>query len=550
MSNTEKLEKIIIKAPLEKKIGIEQTGQIKVGSQVLRQLSKGVYSSPQMAIKELISNSFDAEALEVTIDTKSKSNCIIIHDNGKGMDYKDFDENFTVISRSPKVEQDFTPNLKRPIIGRLGIGFIAVSELCNSMIVSSTTDKADTKFVATIDFSKYKTRDSFTKDFYEISDYTLINYEKKPEETSFTHIELRDLSPRLRDTLSNKPESGAKSRNFKKPIFSDIIKKIWKTSSHLEISKIYGPYWKFVFDLASIIPVEYLPNGPINDPECVNIIEPIKNSVKELNFKVVFDGMNLKKPYLLPTLNAKATGNYSVLPLNGEVSVAGRKSIKYRGYAYSQDSGIYVDDSRGLIVRVKNTSVGIVSQNFLDYPHLDSLYFKWTFGEIYVDEGLEEAMNIDRATFKKADPEYYEFVKDVHKKLQSKIFDSIQVRWRERIRTEKKTLENYKDKWRKRNLTKAFKKKFEFKNDKKLKKPIMISLKDSIVYLNPDSKILENFPRRERELLKDIIFAATLAREKFKKDIIKQEKFFLELLEDLAKNYPKTGLKYSPSKKK
>src|SRR5437763_16261172 len=130
MSESSKPQKFLIRVPIEKKLEKEQTGRIKVGSQIIRHLSTGIYSTPEMAIKELISNAFDADATLVTVNTKSGSGSIVIHDNGKGMDYNDFDQNFTYISKSKKTGRNEKTPSGRPIIGRLGIGFIAVSELC------------------------------------------------------------------------------------------------------------------------------------------------------------------------------------------------------------------------------------------------------------------------------------------------------------------------------------------------------------------------------------------------------------------------------------
>jgi len=534
-----------IRRPLEEKIGVEQKGKIKVGSQIINQLSRNIYSSSEMALKELISNSFDADAPKVTIDTKSKPNCIIIHDNGSGMDYKSFDENFTVISRSPKAEADaLTPIYKRPVIGRLGIGFIAVAELCNTMIVSSTTKESKTKFIATIDFSKYKRPESTKKDFEEISDYTLINYRKNSGENSYTHIELRDLTPSLRNTLMNKSEQGVKIKKIKKLVYPEAVRKIWNTSQHLEIAKTYGPYWKFIISLAATIPVGYLPSGPVKGKAYEKFIQPIRDEIDKLKFKVYFDGMELRKPYIFPTKAALTTKNFTVLNIKDEIHLQGSKTIRYHGYVYNQDGGIYVDDWRGLVVRVKNTSIGSPSQNFLDYPHLDSIYFKWTFGEIYVDEGLEDAMHIDRATFKKSDPEYYEFTKSLHKKLKSEVFESVQKRWKARVRKASINLEDYKQKWRIRNLSKTFNKNFEIITDNKLDKPVNINFEERCVIFNTQHKILQAFPRKERELLKDVILAASIAREKYQSNAKKQELFFFELLENLSKNYPKPGLKY------
>lgn len=548
-----KAKKFLIKIPIEEKIGIEQKGKIKVGSQILRQLSKGVYSTPEMALKELISNAFDADAPKVTISSKKSSNSIIIHDNGVGMDYHDFDENFTYISKSPKVGKDeVTPIFKRPVIGRLGIGFIAVSALCNTMIVSSTTKESKTKFIATIDFSRYKRRENEATDFYEISDYTITNYRKSGDEGSYTHIELRDLEPAFRNVIENRPEKDAHAKNFTDPDFEKIVKKVWNTPRHIEISKTYGPYWRFIMNLASIIPVEYMKDGPIKSKKYEDMINPFKEQAKKLNFKVIFDGMNLKKPYLFPTKQAAETGNFTVLPFKDEIEISGAGKVSYDGYIYSQQSGIFVDDWRGLVVRVKNTSIGTIFQNFLDYPYEgDSLYFKWTFGEIYVREGLEEAMNIDRATFKKSDPEYDQFVRSIHHKLRSVAFESVQHRWREKVKKEQRKLKDYKEKWRKSSLTRVFNKDFEIKESQaNSNKIVEISLEDRTVELNPYHKILDKFPRKERELLKDVILAAAIARKKFPDNANRQESLFIELLEDLARRYPKPTLKFEYQKRK
>jgi hypothetical protein len=44
-----------------------QTGHMKVHSKILKDLSSGIYSNPANSIKELVINSYDADALKVTI---------------------------------------------------------------------------------------------------------------------------------------------------------------------------------------------------------------------------------------------------------------------------------------------------------------------------------------------------------------------------------------------------------------------------------------------------------------------------------------------------
>lgn len=552
MSETTKSQKFLVRVPIEEKFGVEQKGRMKVGSQIIRHLSRGIYSTPAMAIKELISNAFDADAPEVKIETKKGGTSIIIHDTGTGMDYHDFDENFTYISKSQKHSKDEKTPLGRPMIGRLGIGFLAVSELCNTMIISSAKKGANTKFIATIDFSKFKDKRFEQSDFNDISEYTLTNFPKEDIKESYTHIELLNLSEGFRNILSNISTKRAVHKQFKQTTFKEVVKEIWDTTVHLNIDQAYGPYWKFVIDLASIIPIEYLKEGPIRHPQKIDYIENIKNNVSSLKFKVFFDNMELRKPYLLPTLNKLEDGNYTILPFSAERLASNGNVVKYSGYMYSQDGGILVDDWRGLIVRIKNTSIGIVQHDFLGYPYEgDSLYYKWTFGEIYVEDGLDDAMNIDRATFKTADPEYFAFIDSLHTKLKKEVFNSVQIRWRERTKEKREDLENRKEKWRRSSAKKVFNKDFQIILTEDLDaKPVTIDLHKKILEINPLNEVLATFPIREKKFLQDILFAVALSREKYPTNPKKQDDLLLELLEDLGKKYPKPiGRKKSKEKK-
>ena len=531
--------------PIEEKIGVEQTGTIKVGSQILNQLSKGVYSTPAMALKELVSNAYDADASKVTIDVKAASNSLIIRDDGYGMSYEDFNQKFVYISKSPKANEfGITEKYRRPIIGRLGIGFVAVSTLCDTMIISSTTEDAKTKFIAILDFSKFKRRDARERDFYEISEYKITLHEKDRNEKPHTYIELRDIESPFRNILNNKGGHGI-PRSVQEMGFDEILMKIWKTKKLFQIKKEYGPYWEFVMNLASIVPVEYMPNGPIAGKDAGAILRSLKKNVTDLNFKVFFNGLQLKKPYLFPTYNAAESTNYTIIPFNDSVPNPRGGYVKYEGYAYSQDGGINVDDFRGLVVRVKNTSVGEISQNFLDYPGLsDSLYFKWTFGEIYVTEGLDESMNIDRATFKKSDPEYGAFTASLHQHIQEKVFESVQKRWRARVKQERENTEEYKEQWREASLTTAFKQKFSVSKKNNQEVPLALSVKNRQIVLDVKHKLFEGLPRKERAFLQDVLLAVAIAREKHPRSAHKQEEYMYKLLDDLVDNYPKTGLKY------
>jgi len=142
---------------LKLQIGKEQIIHMKVAAQIIQHLSKGIYSNPANCVKELINNSFDADANKVIVRAKPEFNTFSITDDGDGMNYVDFNTKFLWISRSDKRDKvENTKKFKRPIIGKIGIGFISVSEICDKMIVISSKRGEKFKFQAEIDFEKFK----------------------------------------------------------------------------------------------------------------------------------------------------------------------------------------------------------------------------------------------------------------------------------------------------------------------------------------------------------------------------------------------------------
>lgn len=76
------------KERLEKALGKEQIVHMKVAAQIVQHLSKGIYSNPANCIKELISNSFDADAPKVIVRAKPELDTFSITDDGEGIGCK------------------------------------------------------------------------------------------------------------------------------------------------------------------------------------------------------------------------------------------------------------------------------------------------------------------------------------------------------------------------------------------------------------------------------------------------------------------------------
>lgn len=105
---------------------------------ILRELSGG-YKPFVKAVKELVSNAFDADAEVVDVRLNTSFDLVEITDDGVGMTPFEFRDQFTRIGGSTK-RSDANPTDKgRLRIGSKGIGFLAVARYCGAMeIVSST----------------------------------------------------------------------------------------------------------------------------------------------------------------------------------------------------------------------------------------------------------------------------------------------------------------------------------------------------------------------------------------------------------------------------
>ena len=143
------------------------TISLQVSAQIVKHISSGLYRSPGSALKELISNSFDADAskVEITYDFgydhtgTIKLSKLIIKDNGKGMDINDLKKIFTHVGGSEKDSPNKelkTDKNKRPMIGSFGIGMLSVAATCNKFRIITKKKEGQREFIADVSFAFFK----------------------------------------------------------------------------------------------------------------------------------------------------------------------------------------------------------------------------------------------------------------------------------------------------------------------------------------------------------------------------------------------------------
>ncbi|MHC3129885.1 MAG: ATP-binding protein [Candidatus Bathyarchaeota archaeon] len=532
---------------LELKLGEPQTANMKVSAQILEHLSKGIYHNPAGSIKELISNAFDADATEVIIRAQPELDSFSITDNGEGMNFLDFKEKFLFISRSSKRDKGiYTKKYRRPIIGKIGIGFVAVSQICNKMVVISSKMGESHKFEAEIDFEKFRKLKAIKKDIYELSDVTLTNY-KEEADVQYTIVILKELEPGFKRYLEDK--TGIK--DFKGKSFEKIIEKIEEKAeiygSSFDLSKDLSQYWQILLEIANTVPVEYMENGPIHEDrieandidfkEKIKFINGIKSEVKNLNFKVDFDGVILKKPIRFPsTENIRKMGlDFDIFPIKESLKIDD-SVLKLKGYVYNQKNSIYPSHLRGLLIRLKNTAIGGPDSGFLNYKRGDKLFFNWTFGEIYVEEGLEDAMNISRSSFTLSHPHYLELRDFLHTFLQVKVFQNCRSRYNKRKKEDKRNREKKYTTEIEKQLQEAFGMKFEISFvSKSSKKPIEIDQRKKKLIVYRKHPVFKFVQTRNRQLLEGLLIRLFISQIKSRGNTEKLVADFLKRLESSSK---------------
>lgn len=389
------------------------SAKIIVHEKALGHLSKGLYRSPASAVRELISNAWDANATAVHVDTNCPNFArLSVSDNGHGFSKAEFTRLMSGnIGNSEKRVEPLQMIHRRPTIGRLGIGMLGIAQVCPSFIVKSRPKKGEPFAARVVLFEELKERLD----------------KQRPASGSAVQVGTYDfiddpLDDRKHGTLIYSDEMNvAFIRGFSAPFrtndvarpprdWADFLKEVGKANSLRQL----GDYWRFVWELAATTPVPYLDNEAIPD----EMIEKDQIKLVGYDFNVVVDDISLRKPVYL-------SGNpngYTTVPLKLVEKVYGN-DVALHGYvAVQEGKQLQPDELRGVLVRIKNIGVGTYDTTLLDYRSNEGPRSRWVTGEIYVDKGLEDALNIDRDSFNRFHPEFMAVQEYLHEVLRKEVF--------------------------------------------------------------------------------------------------------------------------------
>lgn len=123
--------------------------KMKFDINTIKHLGVMLYSTLPPVLAELVANSWDADATEVQVilnDEAEKE--IIIKDNGNGMDFDEINNGFLLIGRNRRLTLfDISEKKSRPVIGRKGVGKLAVFGIADTIIINTVKNNIENEFI-------------------------------------------------------------------------------------------------------------------------------------------------------------------------------------------------------------------------------------------------------------------------------------------------------------------------------------------------------------------------------------------------------------------
>lgn len=169
-----------------------QTLQMKFAPNTIEHLGVKMYSTLPPVVSELIANSYDADAKEVTILLKdSTEKEIVISDNGHGMSFDEINESFLTIGRNRRVknETDESPE-GRKVIGKKGLGKLSFFGIAHEIEITTVKDGKKNSFVMDWDVIMSKENDEGGIENYEPE---ILILDEETQDNNGTIVTLRKI---------------------------------------------------------------------------------------------------------------------------------------------------------------------------------------------------------------------------------------------------------------------------------------------------------------------------------------------------------------------
>lgn len=445
---------------------------IYLSAKVFGHLSQGLYRTPAGAIKELISNSFDADAKLVRIHTDfPRFETFSCEDDGSGMSRDEFQRlmnrgiGSSYKRTSNKVETD---ELERPFIGRLGLGILSLAQICTRFDIVSHHKGSRSAFRATILFPAY-TRAEMDKiakrSQHEEEVIQGGRYQLAEEEYESPKAGLRVFTKYLREPFRKRMRSlqhFANKRVFglsgPYKTFNSFLDAIYSKEKKIQSLNLLSDYDQLLFGLALSSPLPYVAerNLAVQPPA----MRQRQTELKNFAFRVQVDNLALAHPACLPSdreghavedckfeTSKREAFTLADGPTKEELTVIQHQvnvidsderfnlyelrysnknvagtPLEFSGYLMQQTGRLYPRDIQGVLIRLHNVAIGKYDNSMLTYPYAEGPRYSMVSCELFIKSGFEDALNIDRDSFSELHPHYIRVQSYIHSLLHDRIF--------------------------------------------------------------------------------------------------------------------------------
>lgn len=489
---------------------IPAEGKLETDQLVLARITEGIYRQPASALRELVSNAYDADATEVVILTDApRFDQITVRDNGSGLTPEIVTHLIKHIGGSAKRSEEgkalgvTSPNNinkspeGRQLIGKLGIGLFSVAQFTRHFLLITKT-KGDTfRTVADITLRKADGSqallplDASEYRMFETGHYRIWRESTTDKSAHGTEIQLMDLLPRTRDELASNDfwlkqdyqKEDPEAEQHVEPVihigrmqkgsdrlsvqpalpwseqeqpherFAKLVEKLRSLlindRDSVDLRQVCDNYIWTLWNLALSAPIAYLEGHPFDltsDGEIryFEIENQTKGKAKKLQvpkgktpretlnlkapdgptsgrFEVFMDGVQLFRPILYRGLpKTKSAIKTPLLFLGKHRETFGNKPreltdgpLTFEAYLFWAPK-IVPKQHQGVILRVGNASGALFDPEFLGYETSELTRKSQVTAEIFVSEGLDGAINLDRESFNYAHSHYQFLSKWLH----------------------------------------------------------------------------------------------------------------------------------------
>ena len=489
---------------------------LQTDDRVIARVTDGIYRQPGSAIRELISNAFDADATRVVIKTDApRFDRISVEDNGHGMAPEVLAHLLLHIGGSAKRNEagqslgvtsptDSSRSPKgRKLIGKIGIGLFSVSQLTHTFQIITKVKGDSHRTIATVALRQYADEDNQPSvdgaKKFEAGKVNIWREKASDTDSHGTTIVLTSIRPQARDTLrsreiwsaieqSEATSNGEEVLTIEPPrfhigrvdqtgqvltetagkvaslpwqkgddpevAFKKIVNSVWdeaeNSNPNPQLERIFDYYLRMVWQIGLAVPLPYvdghlfdmkmdgwaeaflLSNKPKGSATPLEI--PLTQSLRENldlqdpigidKFDVFFDDLKLSRPLKFKDLPATNNALKNPLIFIGQCREEFPKlkrelsggPLAFEAYLLWTPK-IAPTEHQGALIRIHGSSGTLFDATFMRYQVSELTRLRQITCEIFVSEGLDSALNIDRESFNNAHPHSVYITKWLHNAL-------------------------------------------------------------------------------------------------------------------------------------